>query len=64
MTVLRRATEGVHGASFSIQRAEAALRNVCSFDYLAGGLRLFGAGDFWQPGEEKYIVCRSTALSL
>lgn len=39
-----------------LQRAalpsEAALRSVCFFHYLAGGLRLFGAGDFWQPGEE------------
>lgn len=27
--------------------AEAALRSACLFHYLAGGLRLFGAGEFW-----------------
>lgn len=50
-----------------LQRAalpsEAALRSVCFFHYLAGGLRLFGAGDFWQPGEEEHTVCTSATLA-
>lgn len=50
-----------------LQRAappsEAALRSVCFFHYLAGGLCLFGAGDFWQPGEEEHTVCTCSTLS-
>lgn len=39
-----RSTEDVQGQRFA---AEAALRSARLFHYLAGGLRLFGAGEFW-----------------
>lgn len=59
----RKSANDIAGGRAEVVQGAAALRSAGLCRYLAGGLRLFGAFDLWQPGREENTVCNSATHS-